>query len=258
MPTPVREVPPLVGWDHFITEQAGQNARDSVGKKGELLGIHRLFVGKNGSGKSTLNKIMLRMKKASLVFGTKPGRDATLEEYVEREGYLRIEHWPPKEKELRVRGPFQQVKLLLWPKITHYAQLRNYAPMFRQAAGDISAEGRWTLSIDEGLWVCSNKGLNLGDIISEIAFGGRSNGVSLHIVVQRPSGIPVIIHDQCREGYIFKIGDPNDIRTLAGGTNYSSREVSDAIGELDVHEFLHLPMGAEGGWEVSEVPKSWA
>lgn len=260
--TPLRrvvEVPPEVAWNDFIVETVEDNARSSVGKKGELLGIHRLIVGKNGSGKTTLTKIFNRMKKAVLVFGTKPGRDASLEEYVEREGFLRIEHWPPKEKELRVRGEFGQVKLLLWPKITHYSELRNYAPMFRKAAEDIASEGRWTLSIDEGLWVCSNKGLNLGDIVSEIAYGGRSNGISLHLCVQRPSGIPIIIHDQCREGYVFKIGNTNDIREIASYSAYSNREVSEAVSDLGVHEFLHLPMGAtDREWGVSEVPKAWS
>lgn len=206
---------------------------------------------------------MLRMKKTVLVLGTKPN-DPSLDDYIYKEGYVRIDHWPPTAKELRQRGKFEQVKLLLWPEMKAYGDLKRHKATYRAAVQDISVEGAWTLSVDEGLWVCSRKGLDLGDEISSIAYGGAGNGVSLHFVIQRPSGVPVIIHEQCHELYNFRTGNTNDIRELASYTGKSTRDFTGAVRGLNKgnpetgHQFLHAPMADGADWEISEMPADWA
>lgn len=205
---------------------------------------------------------MLRMKRAVVVIGTKP-RDSSLDRYVE-EGFIRIGHWPPTTKELRPRGPFEQVKLLLWPQMKSYDELPRHYPTYRDALRQIAFEGGWTLSVDEGLYVCSRKGLNLGEEIRQIAFGGASNGVSLHIVIQRPAGLDPLIYGSCHEGYLFRMGNTNDIREIASYTGYDTIEVARAIRALNRgnpekgHQFLYAPLVGGSSWEVSEMPKEWA
>ena len=262
------EVPEVVSWAQFINAQVERNnaAKVSVNPKTHrktVEGVHRLFNGRTRSGKTTLNRIMLRMKKTVLVLGTKPN-DPSLDDYVYKEGYVRIDHWPPTAKELKQRGPYEQVKLILWPKMKTYADLHKYQGVYRQAVRDIFVEGSWTLGVDEGLWVCSRKGLDLGEEISAIAYGGAGNGVSMHLVIQRPSGIPVITHESAHHLYQFRTGNTNDIRELASYTGKSTADFTAAVRGLNRgnpeqgHQFLYAPMVDGSNWEVSEVPRSWA
>ena len=259
MPAPSREVPSVESWPAWVNNQVARQRKIAPGE-----GVHRLFNGQTRSGKTTLNKILLRMKKTTLVLGTKPKHDAALERYVSEEGFVRIDHWPPTTKELKQRGQYEQVKLLLWPKVKEYAQLRGFAPLFRRALQDVQIDGNWTVSIDEGLWVCARKGLDLGDVVSEIAIGGAGNGLSLHVLVQRPRNIDPIIYSSCHEGYLFKAGNENDLRELASYTSYSSRDLATAVKGLNLgneergHQFLYAPLSGGSKWSVSEVPSDWA
>lgn len=257
------ERPPQVSFPAFLKGQIRTNAeavyvRDD-GTVG-MDGIHRLAVGQNKSGKTTLLRVLARLKRANLVLGTKPGRDTSLEAFQFEEGYTRIETWPPKNKDLRPRKD-GTVRLLLWPKITVYGQLRSFATTYRAALHHVITDGNWTTTVDEGLWVCGRKGLDLAEEVSEIAYGGRSNGNSLHLGLQRPSGVPVIIHDQCHESYLFELGNENDLRNMASYSKYSPTDTITAVRMLNTakgnqgHQFLHLPRTGGSGqhWEVTEI-----
>ena len=259
----VTESPPVVPFPNFLKGQVRLNA-EAVYTRADgtvgMDGIHRLAVGQNKSGKTTLLRILARLKRANLVLGTKPGRDMSLEDYITKEGYTRIESWPPKNKDLRPRRD-GTVRLLLWPKITVYGQLRSFASTYRAALHHVITDGNWTTTVDEGLWVCSRKGLDLAEEVSEIAYGGRSNGNSLHVGMQRPSGVPVIIHDQCHESYLFELGNENDLRSMASYSKYSPTDTVTAVRMLNTargnggHQFLHLPRTGGSGqhWEVTEA-----
>lgn len=262
------DVPEVVPWSTFVNAQVLRNKSAKVSKNPKtgrvtVEGIHRLFNGRTRSGKTTLNRVLLRMKKTTLVLGTKPN-DPSLDDYIYKENYVRINHWPPTAKELRQRGKYEQVKLLLWPEMKTYADLKRHKAMYRAAVQDISVEGAWTLGVDEGLWVCSRKGLDLGDEISAVAYGGAGNGVSLHLVIQRPSGIPVITYSSCHELYNFRTGNTNDLRELASYAGKSVRDFTDAVRSLNRgnvekgHQFLHAPMTDGTEWDISEMPANWA
>ena len=266
MTTPQPSSPPVVSWEAFINAQVAKKRRaktsiDPKTKRVTVEGIHRLFVGRTRSGKTTLCRIMTRMEKTCLVFGTKPN-DPSLDDYINKEGFLRIEQWPPTKKELRVRGPYDQVKLILWPKMTAYGDLKKNRRHYQQALRDIQAEGAWSAVIDEGFQMCRKGGLDLGEEVSEIAYGGAGNGISQSIIIQRPAGVPVIVHEQSHELYQFKSGNINDIRSLASYAGTSPREFADALrrlneGRTEGHQFLHAPMTDGTTWEISEVPRNW-
>lgn len=252
------EQPPRVPWDRFITTQVERNRIAAASGKG----FHRVIVGQTQSGKTTLNRILLRMKKTVLMFGTKP-KDDSLEDYIRTEGFVRIDHWPPTRKELKQRGPYDQVKLLLWPKITAYADLKKWKTLYRRAIEDITVEPYWTASIDEGNYFCSSKFLGLGDEVSAIAFGGASNGSSEHLLLQRPRGIDPITYGSGHDLFLFPIGNTNDIRELASYSKQTAREVAAAVKSLNRgnpdrgHEFLYLPFVGGASWAISEVPSNW-
>lgn len=255
------EIPPVVTFPAFLKGQVRTNAEAVYVRKDGTVGmdgIHRLAVGQTRSGKTTLLRILSRLKRANLVLGTKPGRDTSLEAYQTEEGFTRIDYWPPKKKDLTPRKD-GTVKILLWPKITEYGQLRSFASIYRSALQFVIGDGNWTTTVDEGLWVCSRKGLDLGGEVSEISYGGASNGNSLHIAMQRPSGVPVIVHDQCQESYLFELGNENDLRSMASYSKYSPADTVNAVRSLNrgghEHQFLHLPRtgGAGRHWEITEV-----
>lgn len=253
-----REAPPTLPWVTFVNEQVALNKSLTPGH-----GRHKLFDGQTQGGKTTLNRILLRMKQYVLVLGTKP-KDSSLDEYIAKEGYIRIEDWPPTKDQLKKRGKYGQVKLLLWPAARTYSEdLKHRRDVFRRAVRDVATEGGWTLGVDEGLWTCSRKGLDLGDEVSAIAQGGASNGISLHLVIQRPAGIPVIAYQSCHDAYIFKCGNTNDIRELASYGSHDTMDVARAIRGLNRgdptrgHQFLYMPMTGGAEWGVSEVPADW-
>jgi hypothetical protein len=264
---PKSDLPPVVPWEGFINAQVAKkrSAKVSVNPKTgrkTVEGIHRLYVGRTRSGKTTLARIMSRIEKASLVFGTKPN-DPSLDDYINKEGYVRIMQWPPKKADLRPRGKFEQVKLLLWPQISAYGDLKRHRSHYQNALRDVMVEGSWHVGIDEAFQVCRKGGLDLGEEVSEIAYGGAGNGISMSLIIQRPSGVPVIVHEQSHELYEFRTGNVNDIRTLASYAGKSVRDFSDVLRSLNHgnpekgHQFLHAPMTDGSSWEISEVPKNW-
>ena len=259
MPAVELEQPERVPWDRFITTQVERNREAASRGKG----FHRVFVGQTQSGKTTLNRIMLRMKKTVLMFGTKP-KDDSLDEYITREGFVRLDHWPPTKKELKQRGPYEQVKLLLWPKINTYADLAKMRPLYKAAIQDVTIEPHWTASIDEGNYFCSRKYLDLGDEVAQIAYGGASNGSSEHLLLQRPKGVDPITYGSGHDLFLFPIGNTDDIRDLSGYSKQTAREVAAAVKSLNPdadkrgHEFLYLPFVGGATWCISEVPAQWA
>jgi energy-coupling factor transporter ATP-binding protein EcfA2 len=240
-----RLTPPTIEWAPWITAQANESRQ----------GQHKLFVGPTQSGKTTLARIMLRLRKYVVVFGTKP-RDESLEKYI-REGYRRINQWPPKPKELQPDAD-GNVRLLLWPEIKNYADLRGHREHYRRCLADVFTEGGWALGCDEGLWVASRKGLGLDEELANIAYGAASNNVSLHLCIQRPAGLSRVTWSSVSDAYVFHLGVTNDVRELASLGTYSPQDAATAIRNLEGHQFLRLPCRGGATWQISEVPKNWA
>ena len=242
-----RELPPVVAWPEWITQQVAESKQ----------GQHKLFVGPTQSGKTTLARIMLRMRKYVVVFGTKP-KDASLDKYL-AEGYTRISQWPPKPKDLKPSAD-GSVRLLLWPELNNYQDLKSPATraIYRRALNDVFTEGGWSIGCDEGLWIASKSGLGLDDDLANIAFGAASNKVSMYLCIQRPSGLSRVTWSSVSDAYVFHLGVTNDMRELASLGTYSPKDATVAIQNLHGHQFLRLPCRGGAEWSVSEVPKNWA
>jgi hypothetical protein len=237
------EPPPVVEWEPFYTSRWRHSRQ----------GQHQLFVGPTQSGKTLLCRQIARLRNPGVMLGTKPVDDS-LDEYVE-EGYVRIDHWPPRGSDYRKLSDPDIVRFILWPKIVKREQLRGHRPAFKDCLDSIFIEGRWCIVADEGLWLCAKKGLDLGTEIGDIAYGSASNKVSLYLCVQRPANIPPIAWTSVSDAYIFHMGRTDDVRELASLGIYPPGDVIKVVQSLRGHEFLYLPCRGGGGneWSISQV-----
>ena len=233
-------VPPVVPWQTWYAREY------AIIKQG----FHILFCGPTQSGKTVLCRKVTRLHNYAVVLGTKP-RDKSLEAY-EQTGYKRIDHWPPTKRDMEDQSKGEQ-RYLLWPKITRYEDLWRHRPLYKKAMDSIFVDGNWCLVVDEGLWVAGRKGLNLGDELSAHAYGAASNGVSMHLLVQRPANIPPITWGSCMQALVFHGGNTRDIRELASLGTYQPRAAAQAVQNLRGHQFLDLPCRGKADWSVSEV-----
>jgi hypothetical protein len=244
-PTPTRprgERPQVIPWGAWYAHRARLPGQ----------GRHILFDGPTQSGKTLLARYMARLRDFVVVLGTKPV-DPSLDAYVD-EGYTRIDHWPPTPGDFRRGGwSADEARFILWPRITKREQLRAYAHVYAACLDDIFIQGRWTIVCDEGLWLSSRSGLNLGQQLGDIAYGGASNKVSLYLCIQRPAGIPRITWQSCADAFIFKTGVTNDLRELASLGTYDPKPVAEAIKHLGRFQFLDLPCRGGAIWSVSRV-----
>jgi hypothetical protein len=236
--------PPVISWSDWY----GRERRTF--KQGQ----HILVAGPTGTGKTILARHVARIRPYVVVVGTKP-RDDSLDAY-EEEGYVRIDHWPPTRSDLRLFRGTGEVRFLLWPKIST-GDLRAHRGLYQKALRDMFAEGSWCVVIDEGLWVTGRDGLDLGGDVSDMAYAGRSQNISLIILAQRlPPGFPVIWVN-VSQGLFFHQGRTDDIRELASLGVYEPRDVAEAVKGLRGHQFLDLPVRAQADWSISEVSLAW-
>ena len=245
---PRLETPPAIGWEQWYAQWA------RTGKPGPARGSHVLFDGPTQSGKTVLARYLARLRQFVVVFGTKPV-DGSLDEYL-AEGYTRIEQWPPTKKQWREGGwDNKEARFILWPDIKKRDDLRapRHREQYAKCLDDAFINGNWTLVIDEGLWMSSRTGLNLGQQLADIAYGGASNGVSMYLLLQRPSGVPRVTWSSVMDAMLFHSGVTNDLRELASLGTYEPKAAIDAVKGLRGHSFLHLPCRGGATWGVSEV-----
>lgn len=181
-------------------------------------------------------------------------RDPEMDAYI-AEGYTRIESWPPPRKALKPLDD-GSVRIVLWPKIKTRADLRRFRPVYAAFLDDALVKGGWTIVADEGLWLSDRNGLHLGDHLSSIAYTGRSSGVTLMMLVQRPRGVPVHTWSNASYACIWHGGNTDDARELASLGTQPSREVQAAMHSLRGHDFLFLPCRAGMEWAITSVDPS--
>jgi hypothetical protein len=196
---------------------------------------------------------MADLRNPAVMLGTK-AVDPQLDAYV-ADGWVRIDHWPPRGSDYRRLPDPAVVRFILWPVMKKREDLRRFRPIFRDCMEHIYLEGRWCIVADEGLWLAAQKGLALGTVLSDLAFGSASNKVSLYLCVQRPANVPPITWTSVSDAYIFHMGRTDDVRELASLGVYPPRDAIRAVQSLRDHQFLYLPCRGGGGaqWAISQV-----
>lgn len=158
-------------------------------------GEHVSIFGPTGRGKTTVALALVEQRDPVVVVVTKR-RDSLIGK-LEGRGW----HAVGSADELRRRrrgsfvsryfqAPDEPRRLVLWtsPPGSIRARRREQEEEVRRALDYLYASGRWTVVLDEALYVAKN--LRLAEELEVIWHEGRSSGLSLVACSQRPSWLP--------------------------------------------------------------------
>lgn len=212
--------------------------RDHLSRLNWSQGEHVLLSGPTGSGKTTMMQQLVERRSHVVIFVSKM-KDPTFQK--EFKGWERLTDWPKGGPR-----PWQR-RILLWPKpgatLEETKQIQR--DVFKRALNEIARQGNRCVVIDESLMMNDPKILGLGNEVGMLHYYGRSAGITMVDLTQRPAWIPVVIYSSVTHAYIAKTRDHNDIKRLSELGGMDSRQIGNNLSTLsDRHDFVYLnPLG---------------
>lgn len=232
--------------------QIGPRSREQLSRIARVWrqGDHVLITGGAGSGKTllarSLDQIRLDRGGSVVVFVCKLQPDATI-----LDNYRGWTRWTTWHKNPLVT----ERKILFWPKVEKLTPTEAVAVMrreFTEALDQIGKTGRWTVHIDEGLFVASPHYLGLSNVLGMMYALMRSSKGTMVTLAQRPAHLPVTIYPNLSHAFIGRASELPDLRRLADMDGaYSSRELQAMIRGNGKHDFIWIPIGMD--WEPERM-----
>ncbi len=224
-----------------------------VWKQGE----HVLITGGTGSGKTRLARELdeIRISNGSyvVVFVCKLRPDDTLREYYSaKDGWVRWKRW-------KNRPRIDENKILLWPDVEGKPvkdAVNLMGSVFAEALDAISRSGKWTVHIDEGLFMSSPSYLNFGREMGMMYALMRSAKATLITLAQRPAHLPLSLYANIEHAFIGRASEPADLKRLANmDSTLPSRELQRLIMANGKHDFLWVRLGSERAPQVINLTR---
>lgn len=203
-------------------------------------GDHLFISAPTKAGKTTLAAAILNLRSRVVVFVSKLKDETFRREF---KGWTILREWPKNGPE-----PWQ-THILLWPEAVKNdldATTAVQRAVFRDALNRISTTGHWCVVIDETLMFTDPKYIGLGKQVGQLHYFGRSSGITMVTLSQRPAWIPKVIMSSVTHAFIARIMDADDAKRLGDlGGNINRREVVEQLGKLPTrHDYLYLnPQG---------------
>ena len=200
-------------------------------------GEHVLLAAPTSAGKTTMARKLADKRSHVIMLVTKT-HDETIR--AEFRGWDRVHSW----SELK---PWH-TKVLLWPKPgkTLADTLNLQRDVMRDALDGIGRGNRtgwsgWGVVVDESHYMTDPKFLNLGKEIAMLHHVGRSAGISMMDLTQRPSWIPKIIYSSVTHAYVARTRDAGDLKRLADLGGIDPRLTAHAVATLPTrHDYVYV------------------
>ena len=226
--------------------QIGPRSREQLTRLATVWpqGDHALITGGTGSGKTRLAKeldtIRLNRGGSVVVFVCKLSPDETITEYYR--GWTRWTRWH--------KSPLlSENRILFWPKVEGLTPTAAVALMkheFSIALDQIGKVGKWTVHIDEGLFVTSPHYLGLGNVLGMMYALMRSSKGTMLTLAQRPAHLPVTIYPNLSHAFIGRASELPDLKRLADMDGYvNSRALQRIIQNNGKHDFTWIAIGQD-------------
>lgn len=203
-------------------------------------GEHILIAAPNKSGKTCMVGTLAQKRRYVVVFVTKI-KDPTFEK--EFKGWKILREWPKDPRDL----PQWENRILLWPrqKRTMAETLAEQRRVFGHALDAIAYQGNWCVVIDEGLMFTDPRILGFQTPVSMMFYYGRSSGLSLVFLTQRPAWVPVVAYSSITHAYIARTRDKNDLKRLSEMGGHDPKITTANVAALPTrHDFIYLnPQG---------------
>lgn len=204
------------------------------------------IVGPRGTGKTHICLELAEMSPYVLVLATK--RQDPLISALRKDGYLVTGDlneiiWTHDEEKKRMRPVHSRV--VFWPQfpenVEEKQRLLMQAKAMRQAMGWADKTGRWTVIIDETMWM--SESLKLEQEMKALWFQGRTQGISVIANAQRPTHVPRLAFSSADYLFLAKTGDRRDVLNLREiSTTIPPEIIESGLRSLDKskHEFLFV------------------
>lgn len=189
------------------------------------------MIGTTGSGKTTLLRQVIGLRDYVVLFGVK-GRDDSMEKFIHSDRYTRIRTWIPDV----------DTHLVLWPRIRGYGHRAKQREVFEDAIDAIYREGGWCPVFDEVSYLSDT--LKLGENLKFLLQQGRSSGISVVGMTQRPAFIPLAFYDQASHLFFWRDNDRRNLQRVGELAGNARQRVTTEVADLREREVLYLHKGS--------------
>lgn len=193
-------------------------------------GQHLTAVAPTGAGKTFLFKALMKRRRYSIMFGTKPD-DPMYWEIIKEHGYKRVASIDDVK-------PWDD-RILIWPNHKTINQtVATQRREFLKAMDVVVNQGGWSVWIDEAKYVSEFLGLRreLTFMLEQL----RSVKASVICGAQRPTYLPLSALANSSHVFLWKSANRDDARKLADVGGIDAREVALQAKSLGKHEFLYV------------------
>lgn len=199
-------------------------------------GEHVLIAAPTSAGKTTLAQQLVQRRGHVVTFATKPHDPTLIREFRD---WSVVRDWSEIE-------PWMN-RVILWPKRekTTRATVQKHREIFGEAFDRILSARGWCVLVDEMHYMSDRAFVGLYEEIAMLHHVGRSSGISMVTLTQRPAFIPKIIYSSATHAYIARTRDPADLKRLADLGGLDPRDIVAAVTTLPTrHDYLYMnPQG---------------